>query len=254
MKAKILIILSILFMFCTTAYGKDIGFPRDIYPSTQDQMASTNNGGVSECQVFEIGKMADVGGIGTFQWKSLSGATDITGISVFFRASNVNTDEAWALTEQIPVILDENTLTGNTNWAKTFAIPDTYFLRFEFECVSSSTAYGVTPYGIVHFRSGGDWRPHMPIIIGTEYLAINANSGVSSLTVPDGTRSTCIMFQGDTVRSRSDGTDPTTVEGTVWDEGDAWIIDGNKTGEAGDVKFTMSSGGSGTTISVIHKN
>ena len=243
--------------------------PLDITGATSyGQMAPS---GVSESEPIRL-PASNEGYTGFFQFTSIDDASGADDLSVYYRTS-VNRPKQrtyngspvisgdsvyavsygeWDLKEKRPIVIDINTNTGATAFSYPFVIePYAQYVRIEYECGST---YGVTPQGIAHFTSGIVGEGQQSILISTEMIYMNANSGVSILTIPDGTRETEINISGVSVMWTSNGVDPGTSGAPFWTEGDTYIIEGNKTGPASQIRMRSGAGASSATAQVLYKN
>ena len=227
---KRLIVLTVLMVLLygvawdSTSWADDGSQLLRVFPVEEKMMsAATKYGvsgasvsGVSPCAVIEMGHMYSEG-IGAFQWESLAGATTVVGVSVWVKCSNVNTVTAWALAERIPIVIGENTVSGDTGVPKVFKFPPTYFMRPEMQAclegvVSGTTqGLGVTPYAKMTLRGGAGWEGAQGFgVSGISVYTVSSASGTSSLVIPEGAQVIVIVTEDGGMRYNVDGTAPTS--------------------------------------------
>lgn len=116
-------------------------------------------------------------------WYHNTGAT----FEIYYEVSLINDATHWVAAEQIPIILNF-AISGTTEWIKPiwFKPPPANYMRVYF--TSGITGFDEASLKLMIGENDGQWEPPQPIYIGSQTLVCDYNSGISTLTVPDGTR------------------------------------------------------------------
>jgi hypothetical protein len=214
--------------------------------------SAANTTGTTQTAVF---KLTDKKGglVGSFWFSQIGGVSTYGGVSVYFLPAQENTVNAWNNAERIPIMLNENCLSGETSIPKEFSAPATKYGRFEYEVqqtIARPTGTGeggVTFYGHAFLVDATQGIDVAAVRTGpTQTFIINASSGTSSVTIPDGTRKLIVSLRGDDIVWRPDGTNPTATDGYTLSQGDYLILDSNE--QADNFRFGLASGGTGASV------
>ncbi len=249
--AKRILILGALSLFLAFLGNPCLGAEGSIVDGYLSTTAPTdaNTSGATKTPVF---KLTDKRGglVGNFWFDAIGGITTYAGVSVYYLPANENTTIAWNNAERIPIMLNENVVSGETSVPKEFSAPATLYGRFEYEIQQTIAAQD----NVTASLSGHAFLVDATKMIDTAPVRtgpmvpypINNNSGVSSLLVPNGTRRVVISLRGDDIVWTPDGSSPDDNNAYTLSQGDYLTLDSNE--QADNFRFRVASGGTGTTV------
>ena len=156
-----------------------------------------------------------------------------------------NTDAAWQAAEQIPLIR-EIAISGETVNPRFFKAEPANYMRLYFG-PSGITPFDSAQVEITALDKQGEWIPPKSILIDTSLYLLNANSGVSAITLKDGACRFEIIPRGGPISFLNDGTNPAANNGMQLLEDALLVLDRHEAG-----KFRFCAAG-GVTVFITQK-
>lgn len=240
-------------ILCLLMVAPAMGADRSIVPATLFSLApsAANTTGTTKTAVFDMTRYQH-GVIGNFWFSQVGGLTTYGAVSAYFLPANENTDVAWENAERIPILLNENAVTGVTTKPSEFSGPACRYGRFEYEVQQTVARQdgadgGVSLWGHALFQDANTMLDVAPVRCGpTVSYVINTSSGTSSLTVPKGTRKMIISLRGSDIVWRPDGQNVTANSDYTLSQGDYLILTSRE--QCDNFRFGEADSGTGSTV------
>jgi len=145
----------------------------------------------------------------TASQEQLGKAGTYSGNTFFVSAKFGHAGSNFNLLEKIPLVVNM-ALSGPTPYGIPFQIPPGTEAAQFFFGPSGVTAYGNFKGSLIVGLTGPDWKKGHGTHISSQALTCSSTSGVSTLTVPDGTLGATLQPGGNGIYYTLDGTTPST--------------------------------------------